>query len=172
MAGELKHRVNILLRNGAAKYTTPQNFFDYHIHFFRPASRPPLDSKKDPWVLGCISDHIATVNLYISKVSAGKWTQHVLKDAIDKISKDVLNAKISGTGLAEVQEVRTSVNRYLRWAITGGRPGPGIPSTMEILGRKVTIQALEDALVECNSFIGQAEVFHEVVQSSSDHAVE
>jgi glutamyl-tRNA synthetase len=34
---------------------------------------------------------------------------------------------------------------YLRWALCAGTPGPGIPETMEILGRAESIRRLEEA---------------------------
>ncbi|PYH41623.1 glutamate--tRNA ligase MSE1 [Aspergillus saccharolyticus JOP 1030-1] len=34
---------------------------------------------------------------------------------------------------------------YLRWALSGGAPGPGIPETMVILGREQTVRRLQDA---------------------------
>lgn len=34
---------------------------------------------------------------------------------------------------------------YLRWALSAGAPGPGIPETMEILGRSETVRRLQEA---------------------------
>lgn len=34
---------------------------------------------------------------------------------------------------------------YLRWALSAGAPGPGIPETMAILGRNETLRRLDDA---------------------------
>ena len=34
---------------------------------------------------------------------------------------------------------------YLRWALSAGAPGPGIPETMEILGRDETVRRLREA---------------------------
>lgn len=167
MAGELKHRVIILLRSGAAKYTTPQAFFDQHIYFFRPVSRPPLDSKIDPLVLALICDHLDAVNLHISQVSTERWTEQVIRDVIEKLCHD-----FSTSGLAGLSEARGAVNLYLRWATIGGNPGPGIGLTMEILGREVTVQRLEEAVIEHNTLKGQENILDEGTQSSKDHAVE
>ena len=169
----VKHRVERLLPRGASNYTTPQKFFNDHIQFFRPVHRPPLDSKTDTWVLGLTSDNLDAVNLQISQVSsAEKWTEHVIKDVIDKLSTDIINAKLPGSGLAGLKEVRSAVNAYLRWAVTGGCPGPGIPLTMEILGREFTIQRLKEAIVEHNAFKAQEKVLAEGAQTLSGHAVE
>lgn len=169
----VKHRVNRLLPRGAPNYTTPQKFYNDHIQFFRPVDRPSLDSRTDTWVLGLTSDHLDAVNLQISQVSsAEKWTEHAMKDVIDKFSTDIFNAKPPDSGLAGLKEVRSAVNAYLRWAITGGRPGPGMPLTMEILGREFTIQRLKEAIVERNAFMDQEKVLAEGAQISSGHAVE
>ena len=150
---EVKHRVKRLLPRGASNYTTPRKFFNDHIQFFRPVHRPTLDSKIDTWVLSLTSDHLDAVNLQISQVSsAEKWTENTMKDIIDKFSTDIFNARLPSSGLAGLKEVRSAVNAYLRWAITGGRPGPGIPLTMEILGREFTLQRLKEAIVERNAF--------------------
>lgn len=34
---------------------------------------------------------------------------------------------------------------YLRWALSAGAPGPGIPETMEILGRAETVKRIQEA---------------------------
>ena len=43
------------------------------------------------------------------------------------------------------KEINKAVNRYLRWAVAGGSPGPGIAETMVLLGRDVTLQRLREA---------------------------
>lgn len=40
---------------------------------------------------------------------------------------------------------RASVQHFLRWALTGGRPGPTLMLTMTILGRDVSLKRIEDA---------------------------
>lgn len=40
---------------------------------------------------------------------------------------------------------RSSVQHFLRWALTGGRPGPTLMLTMSILGRDVSLKRIEDA---------------------------
>lgn len=148
--------MKILLSKGATKYTTPRYFFDSHIYFFRPASRPPLEP--DNWVLSLIADHLDAVNLHISQVSTEKWTEHVIRDVVEKLSSDFFNAKLSGTGLSGLSEVRAAINRYFRWALAGGHPGPGIPFTMAVLGREFTIKRLEEAIAGYNTLKGKRNV--------------
>ena len=169
----VKHRVERLLPRGASNYTTPQKFFNDHIQFFRPVHRPPLDSKTDAWVLGLTSDDQDANKLQkIHVTTKKKKTEHAMKHLIDKLSTDIFNAKLPGSGLAGLKEVRSAVNAYLRWAITGGRPGPGIPLTMEILGREFTIQRLKEAIVERNAYKAKEKILAEGAQTLSGHAVE
>ena len=39
----------------------------------------------------------------------------------------------------------SSLQHFLRWALSGGRPGPRLISTMAILGREVSLRRIEDA---------------------------
>lgn len=56
-------------------------------------------------------------------------------------------------GPEEDQKTRMSADKafkkelyhYLRWALSAGAPGPGIPETMEILGRPETVRRLQEA---------------------------
>lgn len=121
-------------------------------------------------MLGLISDHLHTVYIHISQVSTEKWTRDVIRSVIEKLSSVILNAQLPGNSLAGLKEVRVAVNLYLRWATTGGRPGLGIPLTMEILGQKFTIQRLEEATVEYNTLKGQEKVLGEGAQASNDQA--
>lgn len=66
--------------------------------------------------------------------------------------------------LAELKKVGKAVNLYLRWALTGGRSGPGTPVTMELLGRDVTLQRLEEAKFELNNPEGEESLVGEVAQ--------
>ncbi|MCJ1465765.1 Glutamate--tRNA ligase mitochondrial [Pseudocyphellaria aurata] len=155
MHSNLRYRVKLLLRKRATSYTTPQMFFDNHIYLFRPVSRRPLDSKTDHWVLGLLYDRLDAINLQISRVSTEKWTESGIGDVIRKLSNDISTTKPPGTDLAGSKEVQKAINKYLRWAITGGRSGPGNLLIMELLGRGVAMKLLGEAIAECKTFQGQ-----------------
>lgn len=38
-----------------------------------------------------------------------------------------------------------AIHHYLRWALTGGLPGPSTSATMEVLGRDVSMQRIQEA---------------------------
>lgn len=56
------------------------------------------------------------------------------------------------------QEARKELFHYLRWALSGGAPGIGIPNTMEILGRDETVRRLQDAKVATKPLLPQKQM--------------
>lgn len=40
---------------------------------------------------------------------------------------------------------RKELFHYLRWALTGGAPGPGIPETMAVFGKEICVQRIQEA---------------------------
>lgn len=61
----------------------------------------------------------------------------------DTLSKKWGQGYNQGVDLAKAS--RASVQHFLRWALTGGRPGPTLVLTMSILGRDVSLKRIEDA---------------------------
>lgn len=49
------------------------------------------------------------------------------------------------TRIAADKRFKKELYHYLRWALSGGNPGPGIPETMAILGRAESIKRLDEA---------------------------
>ncbi|KAI9930394.1 hypothetical protein ASPWEDRAFT_26922 [Aspergillus wentii DTO 134E9] len=49
------------------------------------------------------------------------------------------------TRVAHDKRFKKELYHYLRWALSGGAPGPGIPETLEILGRDLSVQRLQEA---------------------------
>lgn len=46
--------------------------------------------------------------------------------------------------MAADKRFKKELYHYLRWALSGGNPGPGIPETMAILGRAESIRRLDE----------------------------
>ena len=46
--------------------------------------------------------------------------------------------------LAADKRFKKELYHYLRWALSGGAPGPGIPETMAILGRQESVRRLNE----------------------------
>lgn len=141
-----------MLRHSAARYTTPGEFFTKHLYFFHPVVRDPHDFETDPSALSVISDQIDAVNDRISQVSVDSWTESRLRAEVNTIISDIAAHKIDHpdqeANHLHLKSVGKVVNKYLRWAITGGLSGPGMPITMELLGRDITLERLEEAKAE------------------------
>lgn len=48
------------------------------------------------------------------------------------------------TRVAADKRFKKELYHYLRWALSAGAPGPGIPETMRILGRAESVRRLEE----------------------------
>lgn len=141
-----------MLHHSAARFTTPREFFTQHLYFFHPVVRDPYDFETDPSALSVISDQFDTVNDRISQVSVESWTESRLRAEVNTIISDIAAHKIDHPDQEadhlHLKNVGKVVNKYLRWAITGGLSGPGMPITMELLGRGITLKRLEEAKAE------------------------
>lgn len=148
-----------MLEHSAARYTTPGEFFNQHIYFFRPVVRTSYDLETNPSGLSVISDQFDTVNDRISQVSAESWTESHLRTEINKIIWDIEAHKIDHhdqeADNLDLKRVGKGINIYLRWAITGGLSGPGMPITMELLGRDIVLERLEEAKAELKALMVQ-----------------
>lgn len=141
-----------MLHHSAARFTTPGEFFNQHLYFFHPVVRDSYDFETDPSALSVISDQFDAVNDRIGQVSVDSWTESRLRDEVNKIISDIAAHKIDHpdqeADQLHLKRVGKGVNKYLRWAVTGGLSGPGMPITMELLGRDVTLERLEEAKAE------------------------
>lgn len=141
-----------MLHHSAARFTTPGEFFKQHLYFFHPVVRDSYEFETDPSALSVISDQFDAVNDRISQVSVDNWTESRLRAEVNETISDIAAHKI---GLPDqeadqlhLKRVRKGVNKYLRWAVTGGLSGPGMPITMELLGRDITLKRLEEGKAE------------------------
>ncbi|KAJ5563508.1 hypothetical protein N7535_008672 [Penicillium sp. DV-2018c] len=68
----------------------------------------------------------------------------------------VLPTSESETSIAAIttdKVFKKELYHYLRWALAGSAPGPGIPETMAILGREETLRRIQDAKALTQSLI-------------------
>lgn len=96
-------------------------------------------------------------------VSSEKWSEANLKDAFSQMAS-ALKAKWDHDGdlahdldSAPVKTRMTIVQHFLRWALFGGRPGPMLMATMDLLGRDVSLQRIEDAAAELDAIVPETE---------------
>lgn len=97
-------------------------------------------------------DDVESIHHHFDQVPLAKWTQAELRDESTNIIVYLTKMKYPGLDLNQdptaMKKISGAVNHYLRWAVTGGLPGLGIALTMELLGREVTMQRLEEAKVQ------------------------
>jgi len=73
----------------------------------------------------------------LSLVPTQHWNASIFKQSI---------AAYAGPEGTDPRTWNKELYHLLRWALAGSAPGPGIPETMEILGREVCVQRFSDAI--------------------------
>ncbi|EFR04814.1 glutamyl-tRNA synthetase [Nannizzia gypsea CBS 118893] len=149
----LEKHVASLLREGARSYTTAEEFIAQNETFFtQTIDRPSYTSAavaKNPSSEPAIPiSTLHTAAAVLTMIPEEHWTaevhraniaSYIFSDAsVSALNRDAAIAKAE-------QEARKELFHYLRWALSGGAPGIGIPNTMEILGRDETVRRLQDA---------------------------
>ena len=141
---ELKARVAAVLRVDAINYTTPKIFFERNSYFF-------CDEPRNKWSTGSndhqLKDAIDLLSSNFKAVTPEQWDEEYLKHVFDRIADEISirRNQEEGSQTDSGKEGLSSVQHFLRWALSGGRPGPRLISTMAILGREVSLQRIEDA---------------------------
>lgn len=93
--------------------------------------------------------HIRIVIGHIDQIPSETWSETEIYNAIGKAVQDIIEMKSMRLEpemeSIEKKKVGGAISHYLRWAITGGNPGPGIPAIAEILGKNMVLQRLKEA---------------------------
>ena len=87
-----------------------------------------------------------------------QWNEPNLKETLETIAL-ILSKKwghVSNERIDLAKASRASVQHFLRWALTGGRPGPNLMLTMDILGRDVSLKRIEDAVMALEKMTPEA----------------
>lgn len=141
---ELKARVAAVLRVDAVNYTTPKIFFERNSYFF-------CDEPRNKWSTGSndhqLKDAIGLLSSNFKAVTPEQWDEEYLKHVFDRIADEisVRGNQEEGSQTDSGKAGLSFVQHFLRWALSGGRPGPRLISTMAILGREVSLRRIEDA---------------------------
>lgn len=142
---ELEARVAAVLRVDAVNYTTPEQFLERNSYFF-------CDEPRKDWMPGPndhqLKDAIGLLNSTFRTVTPEQWDERHLKHVFDRVTNDmsVQCDQEEGPQSDKGKLALSSVQHFLRWALSGGRPGPRLISTMAILGREVSLRRIEDAV--------------------------
>lgn len=139
---ELRGRVAALLRLDAVNYTVPKEFFERNSHFFCSEARKEYSSRPHDSLLKHSVDQFEGC---FSAITSEEWKEENLTQASEHLV-EILHADWEKyDSKVAVKDCRNAVNRFLRWALTGGRSGLTVMSIMALLGRDEAIRRIEDA---------------------------
>ena len=141
---ELEARVAAVLREDAVNYTTPKQFLERNSYFFCDESRKDWMPRSNDHQL---KDAVGLLNSTFRAVTSEQWDEEHLKYVFDRIANDMSVRWDQEESLRsdKGRSALSTVQHFLRWALSGGRPGPRLISTMAILGREVSLRRIEDA---------------------------
>ncbi len=144
-----------MLRLDPQNYTTPRDFFDRHAPCLRHISRPPYVPSADIAGTPFNKDQLQLISDRLGRLSIVDWPSAKLEHTMRELVLDIAGIDRANLGADDVKEevksVTNALGRYLRWALTGGRPGPAIKLVMVLLGQEVTLQRLREANAEVGS---------------------
>ena len=141
---ELQARVAAVLHADAVNYTTPKQFVERNSYFF-------CDEPRKDWMPGPndhqLKDAIGLLSSTFRAVTSEQWDEKNLKQVFDRMANymSVQWDQEEGPRNDKGKSALSSVQHFLRWALSGGRPGPRLISTMAILGREVSLRRIQDA---------------------------
>ncbi|KAL4807609.1 hypothetical protein BDV18DRAFT_135657 [Aspergillus unguis] len=147
-ARPLSELVAPLLKADAKSYTNASEFVSRNSTFFTtPISRPEYTPTSPDIPISTLHTAAAALSL----VPGAHWNTPTHKFNIS--SYDGASAVLEDAPADLDAKARTAADKtfkkelyhYLRWALSAGAPGPGIPETMSILGREETIRRLDEA---------------------------
>ncbi|RJE24309.1 Glutamyl-tRNA synthetase [Aspergillus sclerotialis] len=170
----LEAYIGPLLRADAKSYTTAQEFVQRNSTFFtttlkRPPYSPASSSNEKPSPAGeqtQTQTHTVPISALhtaaaaLSFVPESHWNVETHRynissyDGSDTVIPTSRSEHSSSSDpgvspekgkIAADKTFKKELYHYLRWALSASAPGPGIPETMEILGRVETVRRLREA---------------------------
>ena len=105
-----------------------------------------------------VTENTGTIVHHFRDILPEQWDEASVREAFEKLAV-VLSRKWTHGSNEEVDLAKTSrasAQHFLRWALTGGRPGPSIMLTMSILGRDVSLRRIEDAATVLENMMFEA----------------
>ena len=152
----MKKRVNALLRIDPHNYTTPRDFFNRHVFCFHQVSHLPYVPRADVAGSPFTVDHLKMIGDRLEEIPANDWSIENIEATTMELACNIGGIEPRNLGADDVRDeaklIGNSIGRYLRWALTGGRPGPSIRLVMVVLGQDVTLQRLREAQAEVEIF--------------------
>ena len=139
----LSQKAATLLHADAGNYTTPREFFERNRHFFCIEPRKQYKQRPDDYKL---KDSMHLIGNQFKEIPLEKWDEQHLQQAFRSMIEQMLGVWYVEHPASEAsREIRNAAQHFLRWALTGGRPGPTVIACMGLLGRDVSLSRIEDA---------------------------
>jgi glutamyl-tRNA synthetase len=124
-----------LLKTESMHYRSPAQFADQCALFFEPVQPGELNIEvNDLALLHPLRVAASTLTL----IPASSWTKQVHHSQLRALEASPPTETAAKTWKRELYH-------YLRWALLGGRQGPGLAESLEILGRDTCIRRIQDA---------------------------
>ncbi|ETI23340.1 glutamate-tRNA ligase [Cladophialophora carrionii CBS 160.54] len=133
----LRDLIAQLLQIESLHYRSPAQFADQCALFFEPVRRPVELDVGDPALFHPLRVAASTLTL----VPASSWTKQVHHSHLRALEA----SPPTETTATAAKTWKRELYHYLRWAVLGGRQGPGLAESLEILGRDTCIRRIQDA---------------------------
>lgn len=139
-----------LFKLEARNYRNAPSFVDRYAHFYLKGvellpTTSPKETIPEP-LLSWMSRFLVDFN----EVTDQDWLLENLQRSLlakgERLAELVhQSAPINGRSKVEPRQLTSYFNRFLRWALTGGRPGPSIINTLILLGPAISRRRLAAA---------------------------
>ena len=129
--------VATILRFDSQGYSSPTAFATRCSIFFGPPPQWYSYQSTENITPSALRTAAATLCL----VPAERWSADVHRENLASLQVSTLDSTNNDQQLLS-KGWRGEIYHYLRWALLGGAAGPGIPETMEILGRDICVQRI------------------------------
>lgn len=134
-----------LLRADAKSYTNASEFLSRNFPFFIwKLMRDSFEYKDPTSVVDVPLKTLHTAAAALTLTPASHWT---IENHKANIAMTLAPGSVSDAAAPSEKEkaFRKELYHYLRWALSAGQPGPGIPETLEILGRDESVRRIKEA---------------------------
>ncbi|KAL4944175.1 hypothetical protein BDV06DRAFT_188014 [Aspergillus oleicola] len=150
--------VTPLLKADAKSYTNASDFLSRNATFFTTSIERPEYARVSASSTPIPITSLHTASAALTLVPNSHWNVATHKsnitsyDGASALQAELEDADIpvpvsdEKARMAADKAFKKELYHYLRWALSGGRPGPGIPETMCILGRDETVRRLNEGM--------------------------
>lgn len=146
----MQRYIAALLRIDSKQYTSAKDFVERNWYFFNP-----LEPIRKPQIAENILEEekglVTSALRHFNALSENQWSNDSIKQALQSITMEVYHQNHgsqdaeNGVLSKDLKDINRALYHWLRQAILGGYPGPGMPDSMVLLGRNHTLRRLYGA---------------------------